>query len=178
MIWIEITNSVVGRAALYSELRKQGQWRYVHTYRAHMSLADGSHLTSFAVTRDSSVALFAGTTERYGKNCECPPSRPGRPYHAVIHDKTELFPFGLRLYEPEYRNQYHLRGEGPDVRSAVMFHHGPAKTEGCFTVAGGVKGFSTWKANFLTLYYVTPIPEIRVWVQPREIPHYLAHLAC
>ncbi|HMA77942.1 MAG TPA: hypothetical protein VKP88_02255 [Candidatus Paceibacterota bacterium] len=100
MIWIEITNSVVGRAGLYSELRRQGQLRFVHTYKAHMSYADGSNVINFAVTRDSSAALFGGVLERYGKTCECPPSRPGRPYHAVVHDKTELFPFGLRLYDP------------------------------------------------------------------------------
>jgi hypothetical protein len=61
MIWIEITNTLVGRAGLYSELRRQGQLRYVHTYRAHMSYADGSSVTSFAVTRDSSVAVLANT---------------------------------------------------------------------------------------------------------------------
>jgi len=58
-----------------------------------------------------------------------------------------------------------------------MFHHGPAMTEGCFTVVGGAKGFVSWKEHFLKLYQQAKTQEIRVWVQPRELPAYLTHLS-
>ena len=176
MIWINITNSVVGRARLYSELRQQGQLRYVYTYRAVMGYEDGTQQTIFGVTRDSSEVVFAKQSCRYGTGGECPPSRVGRPYHAVLHKKTELLPFSLRLYEPEYRNRYHLRGEGSVVRSGVLFHHGPAKTEGCFTVAGGRAAFAAWQKSFLQLQDNNPAQETRVCVKPRAIPHYITHL--
>jgi hypothetical protein len=176
LIWIEITNSVRGKARLYPELRQQGRYRYVPTYLAHVSHADGTNLYSFAVTRDSSAIVFGRQTTRYGSNGECPPSRVGRPYHAVIHDRNELFPFGLRLYEPEYRNRYHLRGEGCTVRSAVMFHHGPAMTEGCFTVAGGKTGFTEWRQVLEYLIAASTSTEIRVSVQPRPESHHAIHL--
>lgn len=170
MISIKISNHIVGEEWLFEKLYRKGRMCKVPTYGATMNIWNKPEIEfRFAVTRDASDVVFgiSPDTERYGPKTECPPSKPDSSYRAVLHDVNDDIPFALRLYEPQYRNQYHLLGQGSTVRSAILIHHGPARTEGCFTIAGGKLGFARFRRQFNQEWKMRVDDTICVEVAPR-----------
>jgi len=176
MIWIQITGEVDGGAHLYEQLRRPGQRRRVPTYAACASLEGGTLMFRFSVTRDASDIVFGYRTERFGVNGECPPSRLAAPYHGVIHQSPNI-PFGIRLFDANCARQQHLRGETDHERSYILLHHGPARSEGCFIIAGGKRGFSRWRTDLKHLQNAADSTAIRVQVDPRPESHHTRHLS-
>lgn len=175
MIRIEIGGTPLAnrKARLYKAKGQRGDHRYVSTYRLTMIPDTTSIIPNLFlgyVTRDTSPALWdQGPGTRYGIGGECPPSIPGKPYCAVPHT-SETIPFGLRLFEPEYGDERHLRGQGDTIRSDMLVHFGPARSEGCFTIAGGRRGMRRWQKELEEWMAKLPDPEIRVTVMPRDTP--------
>ncbi|MCU0678713.1 MAG: hypothetical protein MUF19_04005 [Candidatus Pacebacteria bacterium] len=174
-VHLQITGQLVGRTWLYEEMGRAGRKTLVPTYRLVLSVDETDVFVPdqyFAVTRDSSVTIFASSSPHYGSGGECPPSRVAAPYHAVWHQHGNL-PDALRLYEPGANESQHrvhatLRGVGPERRRGVLIHHGPARTEGCFSVAGGRAGWRAFLSAVRQFEQVTRNPHFYVHVLPRH----------
>lgn len=182
MIHITISGKVAGVALLYEWFRKTGRCAIVPTYFASMQLADTpTTRCEFTVTRDASDIVFGQQTNRFGTNGECPPCRTDTPYAARLHRSANI-PFGLRLFDLECPRGERLWGTADHERAFVLIHHGPARTEGCFTIGGGTLGFLSWHAQLQKLLTQSQCGNIQVWVEPREpippltIPKHTIHL--
>lgn len=164
MYTLTISDIVSGRAMMYEKRGRQGRRFIVPTYVAYLRCNQQDRiLFEFAVTRDATDVVLGIQDARFGAGGECPPHKPGTPYQAVIH-QTKLIPFGLRLYEPWCRNKRSLFGTGTTQRTNILIHFGPARSEGCFTVARGKAGLAAFEQAILAL---GEHPNITVLVEPR-----------
>ena len=164
MLLLKISNQVVGRTWLYEGLGQTGRKKLVPIYKSTAQSPKATRRYIFAVTRDSSCLIFSETTERFATGGECPPSKSGELYQGCIHHSNNLA-FALRLYEPWCDKHISLKGSETTIRQGILIHHGPARSEGCFTVAGGRVGFKRFRCAIEELIE-TP-ESIRILVEPR-----------
>ena len=174
-VHIVITGTLTTKVSyLYEKICKGGRKVSVPTYHANIQGLRGS-LFHFAVTRDASDVVFNNIRDRYGVNGECPPSTESKPYRGHLH-QTKKLPFGIRLSDQECGKTRYLQGTGDTVRDGILIHHGITRTEGCFTVAGGRRGFEAFKAALEEVGMNMPprldIPLIYVHVEPRPKSHH------
>ena len=169
MIFMHISGITPSKfAQLYEFPECRGRRIAVPAYQAELWSEANATRFDFSVTRDSSAIKFGETDEPFGPSGECPPStREG--FCGALH-KTVNIPFGIRLYEPWCEKTISLTGTKDDVRTGILIHHGPARSEGCFLVAGGKAGFARFRQAVLALAAAEANPEdpdIRVIVDPR-----------
>lgn len=176
MIFMEITGNLAGVCTLYEGFGRSGRRAVVPTYHASMELDRvPEQRVWFHVTRDASDVVFGHTSERFEPGGECPPSRSCAPYRAVIHRSSRI-PFALRFYDANCEHGYRLRGTEELERKSILLHHGPARSEGCFLIAGGNSAFIKWQLQYLYLRQQDTDQETLVWVEPRPEQHHNLHL--
>ena len=156
MITIRITNHQAGFAYLTEGLQQSGRRVRVPAYQASISSTQSDNNYHFAVTRDSSAFVFGEVNDQFGPSGECLPSG-SEPYLGAIHE-TERFPFAVRLYRPWCARTISVEGAGHSVRTGILIRQGPARSEGCFTVAGGARAYQVFKRSVLKLVQAETVP--------------------
>ncbi len=149
------------RALLYEFVGRQGQKRFVHTYKAILEGLNGV-MYEFAVTRDSAAVLFSRQPDRFGVGGECPPSPEGSQYRARLFTAKRNGPC-LLLYEAYDDEGPYLQGDGMVKRRYVLIHAGPASSLGCLTVAGGKR---SWR-RFWRIVTASGLTEFLVYIEPK-----------
>ncbi|MEM9336778.1 MAG: hypothetical protein AAGA35_02910 [Patescibacteria group bacterium] len=156
----------------YEKVGRLGERRRIPTFFASIALSGRSGRYEFLVTRHTTDFIFDRQLEKFfGTGGECPPNNPGYPYHGIIH-QTKTIPFGIRLHDKGCEQKTTLKAPGGTVRNSILIHHGPARSEGCFMVYGGKKGFATFKRELESLLRSVShpkTPEIRVHVHNRPV---------
>ena len=163
MTSITITAEVVGESYLYEHESRKGRRKKVPSYK--MEIQTNSKKNEFAVTRDVSDTVFGKTERHFGTGGECPPSLPDKPYFGRLYS-SDTHSFAICLCEKDLDNNS-LMGTGKTVRTDILIHNGPTRSEGCFTVVGGKQAYK----KFTKL--LKPILEsgkrVEVIVEPREV---------
>jgi hypothetical protein len=162
---IVITNEVTGKKTwLYEYIGRQGRRRLVATYHAHIyDNRENKPVFTFAVTRDSANVIFEKQIDRFGVNGECPPSIT--PYHGMVYAASRNGNC-IILFSGRDHEGYYLNGQIGVRRRNILIHRGPATSHGCFSVAGGVKGWKLfWQA--ISSHHLTGNGIFQVTVQPR-----------
>ena len=157
IIYIIVTSEKVGRARMYSKLGKQGEWKFVPTYK--MTVRFKKKILTFAVTRDTVTQIF-----KIGDHRECPASTHRQPFHAWVREDNNRG-FRLQLCESLAENPNTLIGRGTKIRSFIQIHRGPSKSLGCLAVAGGKKTYKEFEDTLKK--FLKKSKDIRVTVQQR-----------
>ncbi|MCA9354719.1 MAG: hypothetical protein KC877_04330 [Candidatus Kaiserbacteria bacterium] len=161
MYKIIITAKPAGHALLYERLGRSGRRKRVRAYEAIVSMPDGTQ-HSFMFTRDVSDIVFGGLRQHFGVGGECPPNRIDLPYTGVLHRSANI-PFAIKLFDQPDQT---LLGAGVVVRRNLLIHHGPARSEGCFTIAGGKRHFKRFRRLLEPILHRGV--HIEVVVEPRD----------
>jgi hypothetical protein len=86
--------------------------------------------------------------------------------HGKLKDALRLYEVGASdVSEYEFAT---VRGVGTERRRGILIHYGPARTEGCFSLAGGQRGWRQFLAAVRQAETQTKNPTIYVDVQPRH----------
>lgn len=168
-VCIQISGQISGRTWIFEGRKQTGQKRLVPTYRLVLSVELDTGFVPdkfFSITRDTSPVIFSDGVCHYGTDGECPPSASTTPYQAIWHNYGNL-PNALRLYEL-HLGEAALKGIGSVMRHGILIHSGPARSEGCFTIAGGRKAYPIFEAAVREFERLSKKAEILVHVSPRH----------
>ncbi len=177
MKYILITGHQVADEWLYEHRGQQGRRVRVPTYLAEMGDDACPELRHhFAVTRDSSAIVFGERKRRWHiRMGECPPHRTCAPYEGRRYEHPKIGTV-LRIAEASSPDTTTLWGTRTLVRRHIMLHGGPARSEGCFCIAGGKPAHLTW-GRLLKTILPTEDETMVVFVEPRPQAHHDIHLA-
>lgn len=167
MATITISNRPVGKSLIYEKRGRQGRLKLVTAFDASVEDERSGRRFDFAVTRDSSEVVFNGREPHYGASGECPPNRTFKPYHGRVRIDANVG-WCIQLFERDCPAQESLRGIGDTVRKHILIHFGPARSEGCFLVAGGHPGWKRFRRLFEELLAQNPADTIEVFVEDRH----------
>jgi hypothetical protein len=143
---IVITSKATGRKTwLYEYIGRQGRRRLVSTYFAHIyNNQEQTPFFTFAVTRDSANVIFGKQSDRFGVNGECPPSISA--YFGMVYAASRNGNC-IILFSGRDDEGYYLTNQAGVKRRNILIHRGPATSYGCFSVAGGARGWkSFWRS--------------------------------
>lgn len=163
-VLIVITNIQAGRARIYEFKKRQGRQKLVWSYKAHAINPISGQSFDFAVTRDVSDMVFGKVADQPGEGGRCPPNVPGHPYLGRVRTDANVG-WCIQLFDTDSLLQECLQGTGLVRRKHILIHFGPARSEGCFMVAGGRRGWNKFKKSFRLLLENNPTSPIQIIVR-------------
>jgi len=147
-IYIEVTNTCVGKGKIYPLLGRRGKAVSVPQYKMILKNNSGS-TRNFSVTRDTMDTIKGNLAG----DRECPPNKSKIPYIGISR-RGGLKGFRIELSEPGIPKQgeaHGIRGLGKSIRYNMQIHLGPAKSEGCILLKGWHRGRDAFEQTILRL---------------------------